>query len=170
MTSRVGIGYDLHRLVEGRALILGGVTVKYHLGLEGHSDADVLVHALIDAMLGAAALRDIGAHFPPDDEQYLGISSLELLKRAKDMLGRKRWGVLNADSVIIAEEPKLTPYIDRMRENIANVLDIPVSRVSVKATTTEGLGVCGRGEGIAAQAVVLLEKISHPGPASHEAK
>ena len=170
MTSRVGIGYDLHRLVEDRELVLGGVKVKYHLGLDGHSDADVLLHALIDAMLGAAAMRDIGAHFPPDDEQYKGISSLELLKKTKEMLGRERWRVVNADSTIIAEEPKLASYIDRMRHNIAEVLGIPVSRISIKATTTEGLGVCGRGEGIAAQAVVLLEKSSHPGPAGHEAK
>lgn len=170
MTSRIGIGYDLHRLVEGRELTLGGVNVKYHMGLEGHSDADVLLHALIDAMLGAAAMRDIGTHFPPGDEKFKDISSLELLKKTREMLGRERWKVVNADSVIIAEEPKLAPYIDRMRHNIAEVLIIPVSRISVKATTTEGLGVCGRGEGIAAQAVVLLEKSSHPGPAGHEAK
>ena len=170
MTSRVGIGYDLHRLAEDRELILGGVKVKHRLGLMGHSDADVLLHALIDAMLGAAAMSDIGSHFPPDDEHYKGISSLELLRKAAEILGRERWRVVNADSVIIAEEPKLAPYIDRMRHNIAEVLAIPVSRISVKATTTEGLGVCGRGEGIAAQAVVLLDKGSHPCPAGHEAK
>ena len=170
MTIRIGTGYDLHRLAKGRELILGGVKIKHNQGLEGHSDADVLLHALIDAMLGAAAMRDIGTHFPPDDEQYKGASSLELLKKTREMLGRERWRVVNADSTIIAEEPKLAPYTDRMRHNIAKVLAIPVSRISIKATTTEGLGVCGRGEGIAAQAVVLLEKSSHPGPAGHEAK
>lgn len=170
MTGRVGIGYDLHRLAEGRDLILGGVKIKHRLGLEGHSDADVLLHSLMDAMLGAAAMRDIGAHFPPEDQQYQGVSSLELLEKVKAMLNRERWKLINADAVVIAEEPKLAPYTDRMRHNIAEVLNVPVCRISVKATTTERLGVCGREEGIAAQAVVLLEKSSHPGPASHEAK
>ncbi len=168
--NRVGTGYDLHRLAKNEDLILGGVKIEHHLGLRGHSDADVLVHALIDALLGAAALGDIGIHFPPGDPRFRGISSLELLKETRDMLSRERWHLINADSVIIAEKPLLAPYIEAMRSNIAGILAVPLCRVSVKATTTEGLGVCGREEGIAAQAVVLLEKGGHPGPAGHEAK
>ncbi len=168
--NRVGTGYDLHRLAEKKDLILGGVKIDYHLGLEGHSDADVLVHALIDAMLGAAALGDIGFHFPPDDSRYRGISSLELLKETKAIIGRERWYIINTDTVIIAERPRLSSYIERMRANIAAALALPLCRISVKATTTEGLGVCGREEGIAAQAVVLVEKGTHPGPAGHEAE
>ena len=161
--NRVGIGYDLHRLVEKEDLILGGVKIDHHLGLEGHSDADVLVHALIDAMLGAAALGDIGFHFPPGDYRYHGISSLELLKEARDIIGRERWQVINADTVVVAEKPRLTPYVEAMRSNIAATLAVQPGRISVKATTTERLGACGREEGIAAQAVVLIEKSSHPG-------
>ncbi len=168
--KRVGIGYDLHRLVKKRALVLGGVKIKYHLGLDGHSDADVLIHALIDALLGAAGLRDIGFHFPPGDERYHNISSLVLLGEVKTMLDREGWRLGNADAVISAEAPVLTPFIDTMRENIAAALDVGKSRISVKATTTEGLGVCGRQEGMAAQAVVLIEKAAHPGPAGHEAE
>jgi len=168
--NRIGIGYDLHRLAENESLVLGGVKIEYNVGLEGHSDADVLVHALIDALLGAAAMGDIGQHFPPTDEGFRGIDSLELLRRANNMLAGERCQLTNADMVIIAEKPKLAPYIDQMRSNIARVLDVPLNRVSVKATTTEGLGVCGREEGIAAQAVVMLEKCAPPGPAGHEAK
>lgn len=168
--NRVGIGYDLHRLVEKRPLVLGGVTIKHHRGLDGHSDADVLIHALIDALLGAAGLHDIGFYFPPGDERYRGISSLVLLGEAKKMLDREGWEIGNADAVIIAESPVIAPYIETMRENIAAVLAVAKCRVSVKATTTEGLGVCGRQEGIAAQAVVLLEKTAHPGPTGHEAE
>lgn len=168
--NRVGTGYDLHRLAEKEDLILGGVKIDYHLGLQGHSDADVLVHALIDAMLGAAALGDIGCHFPAEDSRYCGISSLELLRETRDIIGRERWYLINADTVIIAERPRLSSYIEAMRNNIAAVLALPLCRVSIKATTTEGLGVCGREEGIAAQAVVLVEKGTHPGPAGHEAK
>jgi len=167
--NRVGTGYDLHRLVAGRPLVLGGVVIEHHLGLEGHSDADVLLHALTDALLGAVALGDIGRHFPPGDPQYRGISSLILLKRAREMLEEIGWKVINADCVIIAEEPKLAPYIDQMCEKIATELAVPQCRISVKATTTEGLGVCGREEAIAAQAVVLLEREERPCPTGHEA-
>jgi len=168
--NRVGIGFDLHRLTENRALVLGGVRIEYHRGLDGHSDADVLIHALIDALLGAAGLGDIGYHFPSDDQSYCGISSLTLLGRVKVLLDREGWKLGNADMVIIAEAPVIAPYIEGMRENIAAALDAAKSRISVKATTTEGLGVCGRQEGIAAQAVVLLEKTAHPGPTGHEAE
>ena len=165
----VGSGYDLHRLVENRSLVLGGVTIEHHLGLEGHSDADVLVHALIDALLGAAGLGDIGFHFPPADERYRGISSLALLREVNRTLDREGWKPGNIDTVIIAEAPLLAPYIDLMRDNIAAALDLARCRVSIKATTTEGLGVCGRQEAIAAQAVALIEKTAHPGPAGQEA-
>ncbi len=167
--NRVGTGYDLHRLAAGRPLVLGGVVIDHHLGLDGHSDADVLLHALADALLGAAALGDIGRYFPSGDEQYRGISSLILLARVKEMLEEIGWKVINADCVIIAEEPKLAPYIDQMCEKIAVVLAVPQCRISVKATTTEGLGICGREEAIAAQAVVLLEKEERPCPTGHEA-
>jgi len=166
--NRVGTGFDLHRLVSGRPLVLGGITIKHHLGLDGYSDADVLLHALADALLGAAALGDIGRHFSPNDEQYRSISSLILLGRVKKMLDDKGWKVINADTVIIAEEPRLAPYVDQMGEKIAAVLAVPQCRISIKATTTEGLGVCGRGEAIAAQAVVLLEKEDRPCPMEHE--
>ncbi len=167
--NRVGTGYDLHRLVVGRPLVLGGVVIEHHLGLEGHSDADVLLHALADALLGAVALGDIGRYFPPGDEQYRGISSLILLARVREMLEEIGWKVINADCVIIAEEPKLAPYIDQMCQKIAAVLLVPQCRISVKATTTEGLGVCGREEAIAAQAVVLLEKEERSCPTGKEA-
>ncbi|HSW35117.1 MAG TPA: 2-C-methyl-D-erythritol 2,4-cyclodiphosphate synthase [Candidatus Limnocylindrales bacterium] len=155
--NRVGIGYDLHRLVEGRALILGGVQIEHTRGLEGHSDADVLLHALMDAMLGAAGLRDIGFYFPPGDEQYRNISSLALLHDVKRIVERERWKLVNADAVIVAEAPLLAPHIEAMRANIAGVFAVTRDVVSVKATTTEQLGVCGREEGIAATVVVLLE-------------
>ncbi len=160
--NRVGTGYDVHRLIENRPLVLGGVTIDYHLGLEGHSDADVLVHALIDALLGAAGLRDIGFYFPPDDNRYRNINSLELLAVVIAKIEENKWCLVNADTVIIAEAPKLSAYIEEMRERLAKVIGVTKGRVSVKATTTEGLGFCGRGEGIAAQAVVLLEKSSQP--------
>lgn len=168
--NRIGIGYDLHRLVENESLILGGVEIDHALGLKGHSDADVLVHALIDALLGAAAMGDIGEHFPPTDERYRGIDSLGLLARVNSMLVGERCQLANADMVIIAENPKLAPYLEQMRKNIAGILEVPLNRVSVKATTTEGLGVCGRNQGMAAQAVVMLEKCAPPGPAGPEAK
>ena len=155
---RIGHGYDVHRLTEGRALILGGVEIPYEKGLLGHSDADVLTHAVMDALLGAAALGDIGKLFPDSDAAYKGISSIELLKRVKARLAEAGFETVNLDATILAQAPKLAPYRDEMRGNIACALDIPSSRVSVKATTEEGLGFTGSGEGIAAHAVALLER------------
>ena len=155
---RVGIGIDFHRLVPGRKLILGGVEVPFELGLEGHSDADVLLHAICDALLGAAALGDIGQHFPPGDPAYKDISSLVLLARVRELLAQAGYLPLQLDSVVIAEAPKLAPYIGEMRGRIAGALGLPVGAVSVKATTSEGLGPMGRGEGIAAWAVALIRK------------
>ena len=155
---RIGHGYDVHRLTEGRALILGGVEIPYDKGLLGHSDADVLTHAVMDALLGAAALGDIGKLFPDSDAAYNGISSIELLKRVKERLTEAGFETVNLDATILAQAPKLAPYRDEMRGNIACALGIPVSRVSVKATTEEGLGFTGSGEGIAAHAVALLEQ------------
>lgn len=156
---RVGMGYDVHRLTEGRDLILGGVKIPFEKGLLGHSDADVLLHAIMDALLGASALGDIGKHFPDTDPAYRGISSLELLKRVAKLLSEKRFRVQNIDATIIAQAPKMRPYIDSMRQNIAGALQIDWDRVNVKATTEEGLGFTGNGEGICAQAVCLLEEI-----------
>ncbi|WP_232199138.1 2-C-methyl-D-erythritol 2,4-cyclodiphosphate synthase [Thermosinus carboxydivorans] len=153
---RVGIGYDVHRLVVGRKLILGGVEIPYEYGLEGHSDADVLLHAIKDALLGAAALGDIGRHFPDTDPRYKGASSLKLLARVKEILAENGYETGNVDATVIAQKPKLAPYIAQMNANIARVLGIDVDRVNVKATTTEGLGFAGRGEGIAAQAVATV--------------
>lgn len=153
---RIGQGYDVHRLTEGRRLILGGVEIPWEKGLLGHSDADVLLHALMDAMLGAAALGDIGAIFPDTDIRYEGADSMELLRQVKALLDEKGWRVGNMDATIIAQKPKLSPFIPAMRKNIADLLGIDLSAVSVKATTEEHLGFTGRGEGISAQAVVLL--------------
>jgi len=153
---KVGIGYDVHRLVSGRDLVLGGVVVPYELGLAGHSDADVLIHAIMDALLGAAGLGDIGRHFPDTDEQYKGISSMRLLKRVVTLITEAGFSVNNVDSVIVAQQPKLAAYIDGMRENLAGVIDIDIANVNVKATTTEGLGFTGNGEGIASYAVASL--------------
>ena len=155
---RIGHGYDVHRLTEDRKLILCGVEIPYTLGLLGHSDADVALHALMDALLGAAALGDIGKLFPDSDAAYKGISSIELLKRVKARLAEAGFETVNLDATILAQAPKLAPYRDEMRGNIACALDIPASRVSVKATTEEGLGFTGSGEGIAAHAVALLER------------
>jgi len=155
---RIGHGYDVHRLVSGRALVLGGVTVPYELGLDGHSDADVLLHAVMDALLGAAALGDIGQLFPDTDDAYLGASSMELLREVGKRLDDAGYCVVNLDATVLAQRPKLAPYRRRMRENIAAALTIDVSQVSVKATTEEGLGFTGRGEGIAAHAIALIEK------------
>jgi 2-C-methyl-D-erythritol 2,4-cyclodiphosphate synthase len=157
---RVGNGYDLHRLVGGRPLILGGVNIPYPMGLEGYSDADVLLHALMDALLGAAGLKDIGHHFPPGDPRFLNISSIILLREVKSYLERDRFRLLNADTVLIAQAPRISPYLEQMQANIAGVLNASPDCISIKATTTEGIGACGRGEAIAAQAVVLLERIS----------
>lgn len=156
---RIGTGYDVHRLVKERALILGGVVVPYEKGLLGHSDADVLVHAIMDALLGAAALGDIGQHFPDTEEEYRGISSLTLLKRVKIMLEAELYIVENIDATIIAQQPKLAPYLKEMRENVAAALEVDVSQVNLKATTEEGLGFTGNGDGIAAQAVCLIENV-----------
>ena len=160
MTSlRIGHGYDVHRLTEGRRLILGGVEVPYEKGLLGHSDADVLTHAVMDALLGAAALGDIGKLFPDTDAAYAGISSILLLERVVERLREAGYAVVNLDATVLAQAPKLAPYRERMRENLAHVLALDASRVSVKATTEEGLGFTGEGLGIAAHAVALLEKI-----------
>lgn len=153
---RVGMGYDVHRLVEDRALIIGGVTIPYEKGLLGHSDADVLLHAVMDALLGAAAMGDIGKHFPDSDPVYKGISSMVLLKRVGELLAQDGFLVENIDATIIAQAPKMRPYIDRMRENIAGALDMDISCVNVKATTEEGLGFTGTGEGISSQAICML--------------
>ena len=153
---RVGTGYDVHRLVEGRDLIIGGEKIPHDKGLLGHSDADVLLHAISDALLGAAAMGDIGKHFPDSDPAYKGISSLLLLEKVGELLETKGYLIENIDSTIIAQAPKMRPYIDAMRGNIAKALKIDISQVSVKATTEEGLGFTGAGEGIAAQAVCLL--------------
>ena len=155
---RVGHGYDAHRLVEGRALVLGGVVVPHRLGLEGHSDADVLTHAVMDALLGAAALGDIGRYFSSDNPEMLGVSSLKLLGRVGELLAGEGWRVGNVDSTIVAQAPRLSLHTARMRANIAQVLGVEVDRVSVKATTTDRLGPWGREEGIAAHAVCLLER------------
>ncbi len=153
---RVGTGYDVHRLTQGRDLILGGVKIPFEKGLLGHSDADVLLHAVMDALLGAAALGDIGKHFPDSDPAYKGISSVTLLKKVGELLGEKGFLVENIDATVIAQAPKLRPYIDVMRENIAVALEMDSGCVNVKATTEEGLGFTGAGEGIAAQAVCML--------------
>ncbi|MBS4023530.1 MAG: 2-C-methyl-D-erythritol 2,4-cyclodiphosphate synthase [Dethiobacter sp.] len=155
---RIGIGYDVHRLIAGRPLILGGVDIPYDRGLDGHSDADVLIHAIMDAVLGALCLGDIGKHFPDSDSAYLGISSLKLLERVNGLISNHGYAVSNLDTVIIAEEPKLAPYIQQMQTNISSVLGMAKDDVSIKATTTEKLGFCGQGEGIAAQAIVLIAR------------
>ena len=156
---RIGHGYDVHRLTEGRRLILGGANIEYPLGLLGHSDADVLTHAVMDALLGAAALGDIGRHFPDTDPQYAGADSLRLATEVARILAENAWRIENIDATVLAQRPKLAPHIPYMRQNIATALGIDVSRVSVKATTEEGLGFTGKGEGIAAHAVCLIEKL-----------
>lgn len=158
---RIGHGYDVHRLTEGRALILGGVQVPYALGLLGHSDADVLTHAVMDALLGAAGLGDIGRHFPDTDERYRGISSLLLLEHVRRLLADAGWRAGNIDATVIAQRPKLAPFLDEMRQKLTATLGISPDCVNVKATTEEGLGFSGRGEGIAAHAVALLERAGH---------
>ena len=154
---RIGEGYDVHRLTDGRRLILGGVDIPYEKGLDGHSDADVLAHAIADALLGAAALGDIGKLFPDNDPKYLGADSLVLLSEVVKRVGERGYSIVNVDSTVIAQAPKLATYIDRMRANLAASMGIPVDLVSVKATTEEHLGFTGRGEGIAAKAVCLIE-------------
>lgn len=156
---RIGMGYDVHKLVEGRKLILGGVEIPYEKGLLGHSDADVLLHAIMDALLGAAALGDIGKHFPDTDPAYKGISSIRLLEYVADLLEEHQFLIENIDATIIAQRPKMRPYIDTMRENIAKALKIEADQINVKATTEEGLGFTGSGEGISSQAICMLEKV-----------
>lgn len=156
---RIGHGYDVHRLVEGRKLILGGVEIEYEKGLLGHSDADVLTHALMDALLGAAALGDIGKLFPDNDDAFLGADSVELLKKVCAVLKDHGYKLGNADCTIIAQRPKLAPFIDKMRETLASAMDVPFSALSIKATTEEKLGFTGEGLGIATHAVCLIEEI-----------
>ena len=156
---RIGMGYDVHRLTEGRDLILGGVRIPYEKGLLGHSDADVLVHALMDALLGAAALGDIGRHFPDTDPEYEGASSIRLLEHVGRLLGEKGYAVGNVDATIVAQRPKMAPYMEEMRENMAKALGVLPDRINIKATTEEGLGFTGSGEGISSQAVACLETV-----------
>lgn len=155
---RVGMGYDVHKLVEGRKLILGGVEIPYEKGLLGHSDADVMLHAVMDALLGAAALGDIGLHFPDNDPKYEGASSIKLLEHVGELLEENGYVIENIDATIIAQRPKMRPHIDQMRENMAKALRIEVDQINVKATTEEGLGFTGSGEGISSQAICAIEK------------
>lgn len=156
---RVGMGYDVHKLTENRDLILGGVNIPWEKGLLGHSDADVLIHAVMDALLGAAALGDIGKHFPDTDPAYKGISSVKLLTHVMELLRQNHFSVGNVDAVIIAQKPKMAPHIPQMRKNLAQAMGVEENRINIKATTEEGLGFTGRGEGIAAQAICLLEEV-----------
>ena len=156
---RIGIGYDIHRTAQGRKLVLGGVEIPYVRGLEGHSDADALLHAICDAMLGALGEGDIGMFFPDTDPQYENVSSLVLLKRVWEIVSKRKCKVYNVDTVLIADEPKIGPFKDAMKENISRILKVSRDKINIKATTSEGVGTIGRGEAIAAQAVVLLEEI-----------
>lgn len=158
---RVGMGYDVHKLVEGRKLILGGVEIPYEKGLLGHSDADVMLHAVMDALLGAAALGDIGLHFPDTDPKYKGASSIKLLEHVGRLLEENGYVIENIDATIIAQRPKMRPHIDQMRENMAKALKIDVDQINVKATTEEGLGFTGSGEGISSQAICAIEKFTN---------
>ena len=158
---RVGLGYDVHKLVEGRDLIIGGVNIPYEKGLLGHSDADVLLHAISDALLGAAALGDIGKHFPDTDPRYKGADSLKLLEHVGKLLEENLYIIENIDATIIAQRPKMAPHIQTMRENVARVLGLEVDQVNIKATTEEGLGFTGTGEGISSQAICAIEKITN---------
>ncbi|HEY5548536.1 MAG TPA: 2-C-methyl-D-erythritol 2,4-cyclodiphosphate synthase [Coriobacteriia bacterium] len=156
---RVGLGYDVHAFAEGRRLVLGGIEIPHATGLAGHSDADVLVHALMDAVLGAMRAGDIGAHFPDTDPAYEGVSSLDLLTQVGGLMREAGWMLADADTVLILESPRISPYRDAMRAAMAQALGVDTDRIGLKATTTEGLGATGRGEGVAAQAVVLLERV-----------
>lgn len=158
MKIRTGIGYDVHRLKEGRKLILGGVEIPFEKGLDGHSDADIVIHAIIDAITGALALGDIGSHFPDDDQAYKNIESRILLRKVYELISEKGYAVGNVDATIVAERPKLISYISKMRDNLANDLNVDVGAVSVKATTSEKIGFIGREEGMSAMATVLLKK------------
>ena len=159
MVVRIGQGYDVHRLIEGRPLVLGGVEIPFAKGLDGHSDADVLLHAVCDALLGSLALVDIGFHFPDNDSHYKGILSLELLGRVEVMVKEKGFRIGNIDVTLVAEQPKMARYMVQMQEHIAQTAALEKDRISIKATTTEGLGFVGKGEGIAAHAVVLVEEV-----------
>jgi 2-C-methyl-D-erythritol 2,4-cyclodiphosphate synthase len=156
---KIGMGYDVHKLVEGRRLIIGGVDIPYEKGLLGHSDADVLVHAIMDALIGAMGKGDIGKHFPDTDNKYKSISSLQLMAQVKELLVREGYTIMNIDSTIIAQRPKMANYIQEMRTNIADILDIEAKDINIKATTEEGLGFTGEGLGISAQAICLLEEV-----------
>lgn len=156
---RIGLGYDVHAFAAGRPLVLGGVRIEHDRGLQGHSDADVLAHALMDAILGAMRAGDIGTHFPDTDPAFAGVSSIALLERVGELMREGGWRLVDADTVLALEAPRISPYRDTMRENLAAALGVPVDHVGVKATTTEGLGFAGRGEGVAAHAVVLLEPV-----------
>lgn len=158
---RVGMGYDVHRLVEGRPLIIGGEKIDYEKGLLGHSDADVLLHAIMDALLGAAALGDIGKHFPDTDPEYKGISSIRLLKHVGELIDQNLYVIVNIDATIIAQKPKMAPHIEAMRKNVAEALHLDVNQINIKATTEEGLGFTGSGEGISAQAIAALDTIAN---------
>ncbi len=159
---RIGIGFDAHRFIEGRPLVLGGVEIPFHLGLEGYSDADVAIHAAMDALLGAVAAGDIGQHFPDSDEKYRDISSLILLSRVADIVRARSFKVANIDMVIVLEEPRLAPYRNKMQKSIAEALNVRPERIGIKASTTEGMGCIGRGEGIAAYAVALVGDTHEP--------
>ncbi|MEE8553642.1 MAG: 2-C-methyl-D-erythritol 2,4-cyclodiphosphate synthase [Desulfobacterales bacterium] len=154
---RIGMGYDVHRLVEGRKLVLGGVTIPFEKGLLGHSDADVLVHAVCDALLGAAGLGDIGLHFPDTDSEYKDVASIKILAKTYELISAKGFSIMNLDSTIFADAPKLSPYRDAMQKNISRTIEIKQDRVNVKATTFEGLGMIGKGEGIGAMCVALID-------------
>ena len=156
---RIGLGYDVHKLIEGRKLIIGGVDIPYEKGLLGHSDADVLTHAIMDSILGAAALGDIGKHFPDTQAKYKGISSLDLLAEVKVLLSHKGYYIENIDATIIAQKPKMAPFIEKMISNISKVLDIDPDKINIKATTEEGLGFTGSGEGISSQAICLINEL-----------
>lgn len=158
---RVGIGYDVHRLAEGRDLIIGGVKIPYEKGLLGHSDADVLLHAIMDALLGAAAMGDIGKHFPDTDPKYEGASSIKLLEHVGELLEQESYQIVNIDATIIAQKPKMAPHIPQMIQNVAQTLKIDESQVNIKATTEEGLGFTGTGEGISSQAICAIEKYTN---------
>jgi len=155
---RIGFGYDAHRLVNGRPLVIGGVNIPCEFGLEGHSDADVLIHSLMDAILGALGKGDIGMHFPDNDPAFKGIDSTLLLKRVMELAGREGYAINNTDNTIVAQRPKLAPHMQNMRDRLSRFLEVPPDRINIKATTTEGMGFCGRGEGIAAYSVVSLVK------------
>lgn len=159
---RIGIGYDVHALAEGRRLVLGGIEIDHPLGCLGHSDSDVLIHAIMDAILGACALDDIGMHFPDNDMAYKDIASTLLLEQVIGKTNEAGYRIVNCDNIIIMQRPKVSPYKQRMRERLSGIMKIDISQISIKATTTEGLGFCGRGEGVAAQSAVLLEKRTRP--------